>query len=107
MKFDVLITQDAEDDIFEIYTYIFENDGENSANYVFEKLKESCLSLISCPERGHTPPELQRINVFNYKEIHFKPYRIVYQILEKKVYVHCVFDGRRDLHEILQNRLLR
>jgi toxin ParE1/3/4 len=103
MKFEVFLTQDAEGDIFEIYNYILEND----ANYVFQKLKESCLSLISFPDRGHTPPELERMSVFNYKEIHFKPYRVIYQLIENKVYIHCIFDGRRDLQEVLENRLFR
>jgi toxin ParE1/3/4 len=107
MKYEVFITQDAEDDIYAIYDYIFKNDGENNANYVFQNIKETCLSLISYPDRGHTPPELERINVFNYKETHFKPYRIIYQIIEIKVYIHCVFDGRRDLQEVLENRLFR
>ena len=107
MKYEVLITQDAENDIFAIYDYIFRSDGENKASYVFQKLKETCLSLISFPDRGRIPPELERINVFNYKETHFKPYRIIYQIIEKKVYIHCVFDGRRDLQEVLENRLFR
>jgi toxin ParE1/3/4 len=107
MKYEVFITQDAEDDIFAIYDYIFRNDGENKASYVFQKLKETCHSLISFPDRGHTPPELERINVFNYKETHFKPYRIIYQIIENRVYIYCVFDGRRDLQEVLENRLFR
>ena len=107
MNFEVFITQDAEDDIFAVYNYILENDNENSANYVFQKSKETCLSLISFPDRGDIPPELERINVYNYKETHFKPYRIIYQIIEKKVYIHCIFDGRRDLQEVLENRLFR
>jgi len=107
MKFEVFITQDAEDDIFAIYEYIFRNNGENNANYVFQQIKKTCLRLNSFPDRGHTPPELERINVYNYKEIHFKPYRIIYQIIENKVYIHCVFDGRRDLQEVLENRLFR
>ena len=107
MNYEVFVTQDAEDDIFSIFIYVLENDSENSANYVFQKLKETCLSLISLPDRGHTPPELERINVYNYKEIHFKPYRIIYQIVDNKVYIHCVFDGRRDLPEVLENRLFR
>ena len=107
MKYEVFVTQDAEDDIFAIYNYILENDGENNANYVFLKLKETCHSLISLPDRGHTPPELERISVFNYRETHFKPYRIIYQMIDNKVYIHCVFDGRRDLQEVLENRLFR
>ena len=107
MKYEVFLTKDAEDDIFEIYHYIFKNDSENNVNYVFNKIKETCLSLISVPDRGHNPPELKRIDVYNYKEIHFKPYRIIYQIIEQKVYIHSIFDGRRDLQEVLESRLFR
>ena len=107
MKYEVFLTKDAEDDIFDIFAFILENDNENNASLVFNKIKETCLSLISLPDRGHTPPELERISVFNYKEIHYKPYRIIYQISEYNLYIHCVFDGRRDLQEVLENRLFR
>jgi toxin ParE1/3/4 len=42
-----------------------------------------------------------------FREIHFKPYRIIYQIIDKRVFVHCVLDGRRDLQELLERRMLR
>ena len=107
MKYKVFLTQDAEDDIFEIFIFILKNDNEKNANHVYEKIKEICLSLLSFPDRGHTPPELERINVFSYKEIHYKPYRIIYQVIDHKVYVHCIFDGRRDLQEVLESRIFR
>ena len=37
----------------------------------------------------------------------FKPYRIIYQIVGRKVFIHCVLDGRRNLQDILERRLLR
>jgi toxin ParE1/3/4 len=45
--------------------------------------------------------------VREYREIHFKPYRIIYQIVGRKVFIHCVLDGRRALQEVLEHRLLR
>ena len=57
--------------------------------------------------RGHIPPELERVGVYEYREIYFKPYRIIYQIVESDVYIHCVLDSRRDLEDLLQERLLR
>ena len=107
MKFEVFLTQDAEDDIFQIHAFIFENDSEANANKIFDGLKKTCLTLTRFPERGHTPPELQRISVLNFKEIHYLTYRIIYQVLNDNVYIHCVFDGRRDLQEVLENRLFR
>ena len=107
MKFEVFLTIDAEEDIFEIYNYVAINDSDGKADYLSGKLLETCLSLENSPDRGHLPPELERINVREYSEIHFKPYRIIYQVRNKQVFIHCVLDGRRNLQDILQDRLLR
>ena len=57
--------------------------------------------------RGHPPPELERIGMLDFKEIHYKPYRIIYEIYKSEVFVHCILDGRRDLQELLHKRVLR
>lgn len=107
MNFKVNIVTDAEKDIIEIYEYIALTDSEEKAEYVFKKIKEKCLSLSKLPKRGHFPPELERIGIHEYREVHFKPYRIIYQIFDSNIYIHCVLDGRRDLNELLERRLLR
>ena len=65
------------------------------------------LSLEDFPLRGHIVPELERISVISYLEIHYKAYRIIYQVLNKTVYIHSILDGRRNISELLQKRLLR
>lgn len=106
MKFEVLITKSAEEDIFNIYKYVSKNDSSNKADKLFDKIQNSILGLEEFPERGHIPEELERINVNGYLEIHYKPYRIFYQVLDKRVYIHCVLDARRNISELLQKRLL-
>jgi toxin ParE1/3/4 len=107
MKYTVYLISDAEEDIFEIYNYILQHDSAEKADYVFQKLQEVCNSLETLAIRGHVPPELDRISVMDYLEIHFKPYRIIYQISANKVFIHCVLDGRRDMEDLLHRRLLR
>lgn len=107
MKYAVYLISTAEEDIFEIYDYISRHDSPEKADYVFRKLQELCDSLATLAMRGHVPPELDRISVQDYLEIHFKPYRIIYQIFANKVFIHCVLDGRRDMEDLLQRRLLR
>ena len=41
-----------------------------------------------------------------YREIFFKPYRIIYRIQAKRVYVYLIVDGRRDMRTLLSRRLL-
>jgi toxin ParE1/3/4 len=107
MSYRVIILPEAENDVLDIYKYIMQNDSPLGAEYVFEQIQETWLSLSQLPEKGHTPPELERIGVLFYKEVHFKPYRIIYEIDNSSVYIHCVLDGRRELQQLLENRLWR
>ena len=107
MNYKIYLISDAEEDILEIYNYVLINDSRYKAEYLLSKIEETCFSLKKYPNRGHVPPELERIGIYNYKEIHYKPYRVIYEIAESTIYIHCVLDGRRSLQELLENRLLR
>ncbi len=107
MEYKVYILSDAEDDLFEIYQYVAKNDSVSRAEKLLNDIEKTCLGLAQLPHRGHVPPELERVAVYDYLEIHHKPYRIVYQIIANRVFIHCVLDGRRDLQELLQKRVLR
>jgi toxin ParE1/3/4 len=107
MNYRVFLVSDAEEDIFEIVSYIASNDSVGRANNILGKLQETCSSLEHFPHRGHVPPELEKIGGYNFLQIHFKPYRIMYTISNNRVFVLCVLDGRRDLQDLLQRRLLR
>lgn len=107
MRYKIFIIKEAEDDIFELYKYILNSDSEARATYVYEKIQEKIESLVELPERGHQPPELERIGVSGFLEIHFKPYRVIYEIDGRQIFVHAVIDGRRDLQSLLENRLFR
>ena len=107
MKFTVYLVADAERDLLEIYHYVAQNDSVEKENGLLDNLEKNILKLETMPLRGHFPPELERIGVFEFREIFFKPYRIIYQVIKSDVYVHCVLDGRRDLQDLLQKRILR
>jgi toxin ParE1/3/4 len=65
------------------------------------------LLLQEFPQRGHIPPELNLLDIDDFLEIHYKPYRIIYRILKSEVFVYCIIDGRRDTQKLLQERVLR
>ena len=50
--------------------------------------------------------ELLTLGIREYRQIFFKPYRIIYRVMEKNVYVLLIVDGRRDMQSLLQRRLL-
>jgi len=107
MKVTVYLVADAERDLLDIYRYVAQNDSIEKADRLLENLEKTIMKLEAMPLRGHFPPELERIGVLEFREIFFKPYRIIYQVIKSDVYVHCVLDGRRDLQDLLQKRILR
>lgn len=107
VKFKVNILSSAEEDLFEIYQYVYFNDSEEKAEKLHSKLYEKCISLQEYPNRGNVPSELSLLGIDDFLDLNYKPYRIIYQIVEKVVFVHCVLDGRRDMQKLLQERLIR
>jgi len=95
MKYKVYFLPSVEKDLLGIYKYVRLNDSKSAAEKLFGKLYEKCLTLKSYPERGHCPPELQLIEIYDFLEIHYKSYRIIYQVIGRQVSVHCILDGRR------------
>ncbi len=76
------------------------------ADYVLEQIEKALNSLSENPQRGACPKELQAVGLREFREILFKPYRIICRVMEKKVYVLLIADGRRDMQSLLQRRLL-
>jgi len=107
MKYKVIIDPQAKEDMKEIFYYVSINDSLETANKLLDKIEESCNKLERFPKRGHIPEELRNTGIKKYLEIHYKPYRIIYEIKKVKIYIHSVLDGRRNIQEILSNRILR
>ncbi len=107
MRYRVLLTQGAERDIEDIYRYIARHDSVANANRVLEALDDACQRLTDMPDRGNVPKELAGIGITDYREVHYKPYRIVYRIMGHDAVIYCVADGRRDMQSFLERRLLR
>lgn len=106
MRFDVVLTHDAERDLEELYDYISEADSRKSADYVLESLLEAADTLSIHPERGSAPQELRALGMHEYRQIFFKPYRVIYRISHKRVVVYLIADGRRDMQTLLSRRIL-
>ena len=106
MPFAVLLTNDAARDLEELYDYIALHDAPQKADYVLEQVDKAFSTLSEFPERGAYPKELVSLGIREYREIFFKPYRIIYRVIDKNIYVLLIVDGRRDMQTLLQRRLL-
>lgn len=106
MPFSVLLTNDAAHDLNELYDFITGHDSPRKADYVLDQIEKTFSTLSEFSERCVYPKELLKLGIREYREIFFKPYRIIYRVINKNVYVLLIVDGRRDLHSLLQRRLL-
>jgi toxin ParE1/3/4 len=106
MSFTVFLTADAAQDLEELYQYIVRHDAPGKAEHVLTRIEKTLSNLSESPERGVYPKELLALGIRDYREVFFKPYRLIYRVINDTVYVLLLVDGRRDMQKLLQRRLL-
>jgi toxin ParE1/3/4 len=107
MSFRVSLTEDAARDLEDLYEYIELHDVQGKADYVLDQIERTFSALAKNPERGACLKELFALGIREYREVFFKPYRIIYRVMSENVYVVVIADGRRDMQSLLQRRLLQ
>lgn len=105
-RFEVLLTEGAEQDLEAIHDYISEFDCVTNANSVLDELMAVVESLSKFPERGSYPKELVGLGIKEYRQTFFKPYRVIYRSTGNQVIIYLIADGRRDMQAVLARRLL-
>ena len=96
----------AEEDLKNIIMYVADDSPAN-ARIIFNKIRESAANLTQFPERGRIGPELLDQGISFYRELIVAPWRLIYRILDKKVYVLAIIDSRQNVEDILLKRLIK
>lgn len=105
-RYSVVLTEQALLDLDDIAHYIALHDSPVKAEHVARQIEDAFLSLVGLPNRGSYPRELLALGNRSFREIYFKPYRVIYRVNEREVVVFIVADGRRDMRSLLARRLL-
>ena len=117
--YEVVLTEDAQQDLQELYDYIAGHDAPAKADYVLSRIEKLLAGLAKMPQRGAWTTELLALGIREYRESYFKPYRVIYRLIDQGfdagmqnkikhlVYVYLIVDGRRDMQALLQRRMLR
>jgi toxin ParE1/3/4 len=100
------MTSAAWRDLEEICTWIAENDSPQNAERVLDRLSDTAARIAAMPSRGSRPPELPPGTEGEFRQIFFKPYRIIYEVSGQEVVIFLIADGRRNLQSLLLRRLL-
>lgn len=102
----VTITTGARQDLRDIIRWIADHDAPLAAERLLDELQAACQSLATLPERGAHPPELLALGIRRYRQVVFKPWRIVYRVIDDQVVVLLIADSRRNLKTLFERRLL-
>ena len=103
---EIIWTKTARIDLNEIVEYIAVDSVEIALKKYYE-IRECTSPLDKFPEQGRIVPELKNENIMKYREIIIPPWRLIYKIEKKKIYVMAVIDSRRNIEDILMKRQLR
>jgi len=105
-KLAVCWAKTAELDLEAIIDYIALDSFDETLK-ILARLRDGAATLASMPQRGRLAPELHAQGVSAYHELIVSPWRIMYRIGERQVHVLAVIDSRRNLEDILLERVTR
>ncbi|MFP4548177.1 MAG: type II toxin-antitoxin system RelE/ParE family toxin [Fidelibacterota bacterium] len=107
MTHKIKVLQSAKADIYNIYRYIARNDTPEIAADIIKNIKEQIKVLSGFPNIGHYTLEMEYFGNFDYREIHYQVLHIIYSIEKTDIFIHAVLDNRRNIMDLLQEKLLR
>ncbi len=107
MRYKVVFLHQAKLDLHYIKNYILKNHSKKSWQDCLGKIKNAIYTLKTFPQSGNIPPELETLHLNQYRQIISGMNRIIYEIKNDTVFIHLICDSRKELKNILTNRLLR
>ncbi len=92
-----LLTDEAKNDLAEIWAVIADARDERTANRVHQKILASCRSKAQFPETGRLREEISP----GLRSVAVRPYAAFFRPFEDTIVVLRILHGRRDLEQIM------
>lgn len=102
----VVFLQSAEADLKDLRSYIVKNFGKDGWLTSYGKIKDAVTMITDHPRAGRIPPELESLNIAQYRQVLSGMNRIIYELRDDTAYIHIVCDTRRDLQGLLMKRIV-
>ena len=103
----VVLLESAQADLLALRGYVVKNFSVTTWHGTYGKIKTSIRNLTAFPFLGGVPDELETLNLTQYRQILSGMNRIIYEVRQDVIYIHLIIDARRDLKDVLMQRLLR
>ena len=102
MSYNILRTDKASDQLFDVIQYIADNAGANIALQYLDKLEAAVMNLADFPYSG-TVPRYSILKKQGYRVLIVERHLIFYKVDEEKqtVMIHAVVDGRQEYRNLV------
>ena len=102
MSYNILRTDKASDQLYDVIQYIADNAGANIALQYLDKLEAAVMNLADFPYSG-TVPRYSILKKQGYRVLIVERHLIFYKVDEEKqtVMIHAVVDGRQEYRNLV------
>ena len=102
MSYNILRTDKANDQLFDVIQYIADNAGANIALQYLDKLEAAVMNLADFPYSG-TVPRYSILKKQGYRVLIMERHLIFYKVDEEKqtVMIHAIVDGRQEYKNLV------
>ena len=102
MSYNILRTDKANDQLFDVIQYIAADAGANIALQYLDKLETAVMNLADFPYSG-TVPRYSILKKQGYRVLIVERHLIFYKVDEEKqtVMIHAVVDGRQEYRNLV------
>lgn len=106
MKYDVIWSKDAGNELLEIISYIKYNTGKITAEKIYTKILNEVNRISKNPERRRISPLLREFGINYIHQFNISPWIVYYKVKNNKMEIISIIDGRRNLEEILYKKII-
>jgi toxin ParE1/3/4 len=106
VKYEIIWSKDAGDELAEIISYIKYNTGKMTAEKIYNKIINKVNQISENPEGRRIAPLLREFGINYVHQLNINPWIIFYKVEDKKMEIISIIDGRRNLEEILYRKML-
>lgn len=92
LRYELAWSPDALDDLDEIWDTITQEANPDDADSFINQLIDTARKLCGNCKKGRVIPEL---GTDSYREIYYKGYTLVYEIMAETILIHEVFNQKR------------
>jgi len=106
MKTNVIWSEDAGNELVDIITYIKCNSGKITADRIYKKINTEIGKVCQNARSRRISPLLKQFGITAIHQVNVNPWIIYYRVDESIMEIISIIDGRRNLAEILYQKVI-